>query len=116
MNIFIDALAAVGFICILWVIYGILFLGFPFAGRHALLYLFCDGRDPRAEHLLRAADRARRVFLRGAPIVFVDCSGACPALRNLARSLEIEYLASSDALRVDGSDYPWAPDDGTCSR
>lgn len=96
MNVMIDALAAVGFICILWVIYGILFLGVPFAGRHALLYLFCDGRGARAEHLLRAAARARDIFLRGARVVFVDLGGACPALQNLARSLGIEYFTVSD--------------------
>lgn len=108
MNVLIDALAAVGFICILWVIYGILFLGFPFAGGHALLYLFCDGRDPRAEHLLRAAARARRAFLRGAPIVFVELGGICPALQNLARSLEIKYLASSEP---DEPVFPREPDE-----
>lgn len=97
MNVLIDALAAVGFICILCAIYGILFLGFPFAGHHALLFLFCDGHDPRAEHLLRAADRARRASLKGLPIVFVDLGKENRSLRRLAGNLGIDYLAFPDS-------------------
>ena len=92
LEIFIYSLAAVGFICILWAIYGILFSGFPRAEGCAELYLFLDSRDPGAEQLLRAATRARRTFLKGMPVLFIDTGDGCEALERLASELDIDYF------------------------
>lgn len=87
-------LAAIGFICILRSGYDILCSGYPRAGEHAELYLFIDGHAPGAEQLLRAAHRARRVFLPGLPVVLIDTGEGCEALRQLAGQLDIEYFGS----------------------
>ncbi len=88
----IYSLAAVGLICILRSVCDILLLGFLHAEECAELYLFLDGRAPGAEHLLRAAHRARRAFLPGLPVVFIDTGEGCASLRRLAGELDMEYF------------------------
>lgn len=87
----IYTLAAVGCICILHAIYDILFLGFLRASDCAELYLYADGRDPRAEQLLRTAARARRAYLPGMPVIFIDTGEGSDALRGLAAQMDIAY-------------------------
>ncbi|RKJ75807.1 hypothetical protein D7X33_16110 [Butyricicoccus sp. 1XD8-22] len=91
-NFIVGTLAAVGLACILWSVYGLLFAGFPRAGDCAELYLYLDGASPRAEQLLRTAHRARREYLPGIPIVFIDTGEGCEPLRQLAAQLGIEYF------------------------
>lgn len=95
MEILRDALAAVGLICIFWAIYGILFAGRFSAEGRALLCLFCEGGAPEAEHLLRAASRARRTFLSGMPIVLIELGGGTRPLQSLAERFGIEYCAAA---------------------
>jgi len=95
LDFLIYSLAAVGFVCILWAIYGILLSGLPQAKECAELYLFLDGHSPGAEHLLRAAYHARQRFLPGLPVTFIDTGEGCEPLKQLAGKLDIDYSLSS---------------------
>ena len=97
----VGILAAVGLICILRSGYDILCAGCPRAGEHAELYLYLDGREPGAEQLLRAAHRARAVFLPGMPIVWIDTGAGCGPLRRLAERLDMEYFGFDGGMNND---------------
>ncbi len=68
----IGTLAAVGFICILKGVYDIIMTSYARTGQPATLYLSGDGASPDCEHLLLAAEQARRLYLPGMEIVFLE--------------------------------------------
>lgn len=83
----IGTLAAVGFICILKAIYDIIMASYAHTEQPATLFLSGDGNSPASEHLLLAAEQARRLYLPGMEIVFLELGETQdnPAARLAAR-------------------------------
>lgn len=65
-------LAAIGFICILKGVYDIIMTSYARAKEPATLYLSGDGTSLESEHMLLAAEQARRVYLPHMEIVFIE--------------------------------------------
>ena len=85
----IGTLAAVGFICILKGVYDIIMTSYARTGQPATLFLSGDGTSPDSEHLLPAAEQARRLYLPSMQIVFLE----------LGDTAEGETLAARIAAR-----------------
>ena len=64
----IGTLAAVGFICILKGVYDIIMTSYARTGQPATLFLSGDGTSPDSEHLLLAAEQARRLYTYFVPL------------------------------------------------
>lgn len=95
MECIIGTLAAVGFICILKGVYDIIMTSYARTGQPATLYLSGDGASPDCEHLLLAAEQARRLYLPGMEIVFLETGGTTeeePLAARLAARRGIIYM------------------------
>lgn len=65
-------LAAAGLICILKTVYDIIFHSTVCVREKAELYVYLDRDSSEAEQLLRQIDQARRSFLPGLTVIWVD--------------------------------------------
>lgn len=72
MECVVGTLAAVGLICILKTVYDIIMTDYYSAVGRAELFLYGRGADPDSERLLCAAEQARRLYLPGLAITFVE--------------------------------------------
>lgn len=68
----IGTLAAIGFICILKMGYDIIFNSMVCPKGKAVLYLYAPKEDAQTEQLLRQAVLARRAYLPGMMIYWID--------------------------------------------
>ncbi len=68
----VGTLAAVGLICILKAVYDIIMATYTRAEGSATLVLKGDGSLPESERLLLAAREARRLYLPGLEILFLE--------------------------------------------
>ena len=68
----VGTLAAVGLICILKAVYAIMMASYARADGRATLILRGHGASPESERLLLAAREARRLYLPGLEIVFLE--------------------------------------------
>lgn len=81
----IGTLAAIGFICILKGVYDIIMTSYARTGQPATLYLSGDGASPASEHLLLAAEQAKRLYLPGMEIVFLELGDSADGETLVAR-------------------------------
>ena len=68
----VGMLAAAGLICILKTVYDIIFHSTVCVRGQAELYLYLDPDSAEAEQLLRQIDQAKRTFLPGLTVIWVD--------------------------------------------
>ncbi|WP_370813289.1 hypothetical protein [Butyricicoccus pullicaecorum] len=68
----VGMLAAAGLICILKTVYDIIFHSTVCVRGKAELYLYLDPDSAEAEQLLRQIDQAKRTFLPGLTVIWVD--------------------------------------------
>lgn len=68
----VGMLAAAGLICILKTVYDIIFHSTVCVRGRAELYLYLDPHSAEAEQLLRQIDQAKRTFLPGLTVIWVD--------------------------------------------
>ncbi len=93
----IGTLASVGLICILKAIYDIIRANYARVNASATLILKADGTAPDSERLLLAAREARRLYLPGLKIVFLEQAQTGPTIAaQVAARCHITYIQSKE--------------------